>query len=303
MPPRAAWCRGHTASGTASPLTVGGLSNGTSYTCTVTATNAAGTGPASARSNPITPMGKIVVLNTTGAIAEDKLTGTDTDAQTFMTNVLTWFKGGPGVRTDLMLRRALQEGRPRPASTAYRRRRRSQRGASGFRPVPRQAEQATSSWRGSVTRAAPSCGTTRTSLATCAIASTASVDAIESRASRSRPAAGSQRAAEPPGPSSRCRSPARASGRSSAVPRSRTDSIGTGNGAQPAVRLLGRAAARGQPPTVVSDSALCDRGHPGETHRLHMGVTADTCERFCAVRSASARARRATTTNTYQAHG
>jgi hypothetical protein len=37
------------------PITVPGLTDGDSYTLTVTATNAAGTGPASAASNPVTP--------------------------------------------------------------------------------------------------------------------------------------------------------------------------------------------------------------------------------------------------------
>jgi kumamolisin len=44
-----------TATGSASPVTITGLTNGTAYTFTATATNAAGTGPASAPSNSITP--------------------------------------------------------------------------------------------------------------------------------------------------------------------------------------------------------------------------------------------------------
>ena len=44
-----------TASGTASSATVPGLTDGTTYTFTVSATNALGTGPPSAPSNPVTP--------------------------------------------------------------------------------------------------------------------------------------------------------------------------------------------------------------------------------------------------------
>lgn len=46
---------GATATGTSSPITVTGLTKGTAYTFTVTATNSAGTGPASAASAPVTP--------------------------------------------------------------------------------------------------------------------------------------------------------------------------------------------------------------------------------------------------------
>ena len=45
-----------TASGSASPIVVTGLTNGTEYTFTVTATNDTGTGPASASSNAVTPI-------------------------------------------------------------------------------------------------------------------------------------------------------------------------------------------------------------------------------------------------------
>ncbi|WP_211209725.1 beta strand repeat-containing protein [Uliginosibacterium gangwonense] len=46
---------GFTGTGTGSPLVVTGLTNGTSYTFTVTATNSVGTGPASAASNSVVP--------------------------------------------------------------------------------------------------------------------------------------------------------------------------------------------------------------------------------------------------------
>jgi hypothetical protein len=45
-----------TGTGASSPVTVTGLTNGTSYTFTVRATNGAGTGPASAASNSVTPV-------------------------------------------------------------------------------------------------------------------------------------------------------------------------------------------------------------------------------------------------------
>ena len=52
---------GATASGVVSPLVVSGLSNGQAYTFTVTASNVAGTGPASAASNAVTPAAPQVI--------------------------------------------------------------------------------------------------------------------------------------------------------------------------------------------------------------------------------------------------
>jgi len=48
---------GASATGTASLIVVGGLTNGSSYTFTVHATNASGDGPESAASNAVTPAG------------------------------------------------------------------------------------------------------------------------------------------------------------------------------------------------------------------------------------------------------
>jgi len=57
---------GITATGTASPITVTGLTNGQVYTFTVTATNGVGTGAASASSNTVTPMVPVTSVNWTG---------------------------------------------------------------------------------------------------------------------------------------------------------------------------------------------------------------------------------------------
>ena len=53
----------------ATSVTVSGLTNGTTYTFTVAATNAVGTGPASAASNAVTPTGPTVPGAPTGVSA------------------------------------------------------------------------------------------------------------------------------------------------------------------------------------------------------------------------------------------
>ncbi|KQX97256.1 hypothetical protein ASD22_08165 [Rhodanobacter sp. Root480] len=58
---------GITASGVGSPITVTGLTNGTTYTFTVTATNSEGTGAVSAASNSVTPRGaQTITFNNPG---------------------------------------------------------------------------------------------------------------------------------------------------------------------------------------------------------------------------------------------
>jgi hypothetical protein len=75
---------GLTASGASSPITVSGLTTGTSYTFTVTATNAGGTGPASSPSNSVTPsttpVGSIIAYNQ-GATVTGLVNGTGTAYQ------------------------------------------------------------------------------------------------------------------------------------------------------------------------------------------------------------------------------
>jgi len=85
---------GLTASGAASPLTVTGLTNGTTYTFSATATNAAGTSAASAASNSVTPVAPNSAPTISGSpavtVAQDTAysfvpTATDVDAETTLT--------------------------------------------------------------------------------------------------------------------------------------------------------------------------------------------------------------------------
>ena len=74
-----------TASGTASPITVTGLTNGTSYTFTVFATNAVGSGSNSASSNSVIPQG-----------APDAPTSVSATTSAIRLSVLTWHAGIDG---------------------------------------------------------------------------------------------------------------------------------------------------------------------------------------------------------------
>jgi hypothetical protein len=60
---------GHTAVGATGPITVNGLTDGTPYTFTVTATNGVGTGAASSPSNSVTPTAPVVPSAPTGVTA------------------------------------------------------------------------------------------------------------------------------------------------------------------------------------------------------------------------------------------
>jgi large repetitive protein len=88
---------GLTANGTASPLTVAGLTNGVAYTFTVTATNSAGVSSASANSNSVTPQranSAPVATNASVSLDEDtslsiRFTATDPDNDTLSFEVIT----------------------------------------------------------------------------------------------------------------------------------------------------------------------------------------------------------------------
>ena len=100
-----------TASGSASPITVTGLTNGTEYTFTVTATNDTGTGPASAASNAVTPVAEgglwAVGNNNAGQLGINQ-SGADISSPVQVGSLTTWsqvsmsaeFYGSFAIKTD-----------------------------------------------------------------------------------------------------------------------------------------------------------------------------------------------------------
>jgi len=87
---------GLTGTGASSPITVAGLTTGTPYTFTVQATNASGTGPASAASNSVTP----VQIDYIEDVFSTYLYSGNSSTQTITNNIdlstkggLVWIKG------------------------------------------------------------------------------------------------------------------------------------------------------------------------------------------------------------------
>ncbi len=89
---------GISATGVASPITVPGLTNGTSYTFTVTATNSTGTSLPSSASNIITPEPPIIINNgspyTKKTALSLALTYLGATSMQFTTNGTTWSAWG-----------------------------------------------------------------------------------------------------------------------------------------------------------------------------------------------------------------
>jgi hypothetical protein len=88
--------------GTTSPITVKGLTAGTPYTFTVTATNSVGTGPASTASAPVTPLGppgppKNVSATTSGAQISVTFTPPDSTGGSVITGYAVTSSAGPTV--------------------------------------------------------------------------------------------------------------------------------------------------------------------------------------------------------------
>jgi phosphatidylethanolamine-binding protein (PEBP) family uncharacterized protein len=88
-----------TGTGSSSPITVSGLANGTSYSCTMTATNSVGTGPASAAvsATPVAPA--TFSLTAVGGVSSGALADTYTCDGSSQSPTMTWTGAPSGTTT------------------------------------------------------------------------------------------------------------------------------------------------------------------------------------------------------------
>ena len=115
---------GITATGTSSPITITGLTNGTTYTFTVTATNSAGSSTASAASNSVTPSSIPTVTSSTGKIWMDRNLGASqvaiskTDSEAYG-DLYQWGRAADGHQIRTSSKTNIQSSTNQPADMSF----------------------------------------------------------------------------------------------------------------------------------------------------------------------------------------